>query len=166
MAEYYFMSQLPSLDGIGDQSPLPITEERFLELCRRFLGKKAQKEIEHLTLAPSRYHEDSSSVLVKAWNEGGHPMTPVDTLGLARALSAGDLHAAQNLTHNDLEAPAISLMPEIGSLIERFRGLGASFVRMTGSGSTVFAAFESDEAALAAQAQVPGSIFTRTTAAI
>jgi len=108
----------------------------------------------------------STPAVFKAWNEGGHPMTPVDTLGLARALSAGDLHAAQNLTHNDLEAPAISLMPEIGSLIERFRGLGASFVRMTGSGSTVFAAFESDEAALAAQAQVPGSIFTRTTAAI
>ena len=45
MAEYYFMSQLPSLDGISDQLPLPITEERFLELCHRFLGKKAQREI-------------------------------------------------------------------------------------------------------------------------
>ena len=44
MAEYYFMSQLPSLDGIGEQVPLPITEERFLELCHRFLGKKAQRK--------------------------------------------------------------------------------------------------------------------------
>ncbi len=70
MAEYYFMSQLPSLDGIGEQVPLPITEERFLELCHRFLGKKAQKEIERLTLLPSRFHEESSSALVKAWNEG------------------------------------------------------------------------------------------------
>jgi len=70
MAEYYFMSQLPSLDGVGDQSSLPITEERFLELCHRFLGKKAQKEIERLTLAPSRSYEASGSALVEAWNEG------------------------------------------------------------------------------------------------
>ncbi len=83
MAEYYFMSQLPSLDGIGDQISLPITEERFLELCHRFLGKKAQKEIEHLTLSPSRYHEDSTSALVKAWNEGERNLRLA--LGKARA---------------------------------------------------------------------------------
>ena len=47
-------------------------------------------------------------------------------------------------------------------LLETFRSLGAKFTRMTGSGSTVFAAFDSDEAAQAAVAQVPGSIFTRT----
>ena len=40
MAEYYLISQLPSLDAIGDHSPLPITEERFHELCNRFLKKK------------------------------------------------------------------------------------------------------------------------------
>ncbi|MBQ1215538.1 MAG: DUF2764 family protein [Firmicutes bacterium] len=70
MAEYYFMSQLPSLDGIGEQMALPIAEERFQELCHRFLGKKAQKEIENLTLIPSRSPEKSSSALVEAWNEG------------------------------------------------------------------------------------------------
>ena len=43
MAEYYFISQLPSLEGIGESSPLPITEERFSELCERFLGKRAQE---------------------------------------------------------------------------------------------------------------------------
>ena len=38
MAEYYLMSQLPSLDGVGENTPLPITEERFSELCHRFLS--------------------------------------------------------------------------------------------------------------------------------
>lgn len=104
----------------------------------------------------------STPTVFKAWNAGGYPMTPVETDALADALLAGDLDRAQELAHNDLEAPAISLMPEIGELIERFRSLGARFVRMTGSGSTVFAAFDSDEAARAAVAAVPGSIFTRT----
>ena len=107
----------------------------------------------------------STPAVFKEWNEGGFPMTPVDNLALARALQAGDLEAAQKLTHNDLEAPAINLMPRIGELIETFRSLGAGFVRMTGSGSTVFAAFDSRDAAERACAQVPGSIVTRTTAA-
>ena len=104
----------------------------------------------------------STPAVFKAWNAGGYPMTPVETDALADALLAGDLARAQELAHNDLEAPAISLMPEIGQLIDRFRSLGARFVRMTGSGSTVFAAFDSDEAAQAAVSAVPGSIFTRT----
>mgnify|MGYP005612931661 CR=1 FL=1 len=41
MAEFYLVSQLPSLEGLSDNSPLPITEERFMELCSRFLSKKA-----------------------------------------------------------------------------------------------------------------------------
>ena len=49
MAEYYLISQLPSLDGIGENTPIPITEERFLELCSRLLGKKAQNKIKKLT---------------------------------------------------------------------------------------------------------------------
>ena len=42
MAEYYLISQLPSLDGISENTPLPIDEERFFELCGQHLGKKAQ----------------------------------------------------------------------------------------------------------------------------
>ncbi len=70
MAEYYLISQLPSLDGIGENMPLPITEERFLDLCNRFLGKKALNEIKKLTLSPERNYEKSDSALVEAWNEG------------------------------------------------------------------------------------------------
>ncbi len=70
MAEYYLISQLPSLDGIGENMPIPITEERFFELCGRFLGKKAQGEMKKLTLVPPVNPERSSSALVEAWNEG------------------------------------------------------------------------------------------------
>lgn len=70
MAEIYFMSQLPSLDGVGENTALPITEERFLELCQRFLSKKAHREIEKLTITPPRDCEESTSDLVEAWNKG------------------------------------------------------------------------------------------------
>ncbi len=70
MAEYYLISQLPSLDGISENSPLPITQERFTELCQRFLGKKAQKELAGLTLSPPKNYEKSSSSIIEKWNDG------------------------------------------------------------------------------------------------
>lgn len=70
MAEYYFIAQLPSLDCIDEVTPLPITEERFLELSERFLSKKAWREMSMLTLVPKVNCEKSSSALVEAWNQG------------------------------------------------------------------------------------------------
>ncbi len=69
MAEYYLISQLPSLDGISENTPLPITEERFTELCKRFLGKRSQEAMKKLTLSPSKNIESSGSALIDAWNE-------------------------------------------------------------------------------------------------
>lgn len=69
MADYYLISQLPSLDGISDQAPLPITEERFWELCGRLLKKKAVETLQALTLTPGKLPADSGSTLVDTWNE-------------------------------------------------------------------------------------------------
>ena len=69
MAEYYLISQLPSLDGISENAPLPISEERFAELCNRFLGKKVQNAMEKLTLSPPKNYESSGSALIDAFNE-------------------------------------------------------------------------------------------------
>ena len=56
-------------------------------------------------------------------------------------------------TRNDLEAPAISLIPEIGFLLERLRDLrDVRLVRMSGSGATCFALFDHIDDALFAQA--------------
>ena len=70
MSEYYLVSQLPSLDGIGENTPVPITEERFTELCSRFLGKNPLRDLENLTLLPQMDSEKSGSALIAAWNDG------------------------------------------------------------------------------------------------
>ena len=69
MAEYYLISQLPSLDGLNENTPLPMTEERFIDLCHRFLGKKAQSELDKLTLLPPKSPQKSNSALIEAWNK-------------------------------------------------------------------------------------------------
>jgi 4-diphosphocytidyl-2-C-methyl-D-erythritol kinase len=57
---------------------------------------------------------------------------------------------------NDLEAPAIALVPQIETVLA-FLGTrpGATFVRMSGSGATCFALFESEGARDHAAASVP-----------
>ena len=104
----------------------------------------------------------STPAVFQAWDEGGYPLLSADMGALAAALADGDWPRAQALSCNALEAPAIRLMPEIGRIMETFRNLGARFVRMTGSGSTVFAVFDTDELAHAAASAIPGAIATRT----
>ena len=70
MAEYYLISQLPSLDGISENTPLPVTSARFSELCGQHLGKKAQKEFDGITLSPSRQAVRSTSAVLSQWNDG------------------------------------------------------------------------------------------------
>lgn len=49
---------------------------------------------------------------------------------------------------NDLEAPAIALVPEIGAVLDRLAGLpDVLLARMSGSGATCFALFETMDAA-------------------
>lgn len=70
MAEYYLISQLPSLDGLSENMPVPITEERFFDVCNRILGKKAQEELSKVSLVPPRTYEPTSSSVMEAWNLG------------------------------------------------------------------------------------------------
>lgn len=70
MAQYYLISQLPSLDGINENTPLPINEARFLELCNSLLNKKMLAQIESLTLLPHKNVDLSDNGLIKMWNEG------------------------------------------------------------------------------------------------
>jgi len=83
MAEYYLISQLPSLDGVSENTPLPISEERFTELCNRFLGKKSQEALKKLTLSPPKETTHSGSALIDAWNESERALR--FALGKARA---------------------------------------------------------------------------------
>lgn len=59
---------------------------------------------------------------------------------------------------NDLEAPAISIAPEIADVLAALRGLpGARLVRMSGSGATCFALFDEASAAAEGAAKVAAS---------
>lgn len=93
---------------------------------------------------------------------GNCAATEHSPLRLAEVLLAGDYALAERLSFNALEAPAIRLLPEIGKWINRFRELGARYVRMTGSGSTVFGVFDSLETARAIALQIPGAIAVET----
>jgi 4-diphosphocytidyl-2-C-methyl-D-erythritol kinase len=58
---------------------------------------------------------------------------------------------------NDLQSPAVSLVPEIAEVLDWLRARsGADIVRMSGSGATCFALFDSEEARDAAAAAAPG----------
>ncbi len=69
MNHYYLIAQLPSLDAVGDTTPLPITEESFDALCAQFLGKKALERLKTLTILPPRERKKSGSRLIDAWND-------------------------------------------------------------------------------------------------
>jgi 4-diphosphocytidyl-2-C-methyl-D-erythritol kinase len=58
-----------------------------------------------------------------------------------RELIAGDFLSHADELINDFEAPVFAARPAIATLAERLRNAGASWVRMTGSGSTIVGAF-------------------------
>ena len=114
MAEYYLIAQLPSLDGIVADGPLPITEKQFSELCGRFLGKKALVETEGLTLLPPIDPESSKTLLIDEWNTRERDLrlalgkVRADKMGKAfdlkgRELSSGLLKAAKAAV--EMESP-------------------------------------------------------------
>ena len=86
----------------------------------------------------------------------------LDNAALARAILARDLDGMDRLCGNALEAPSISLMPEIGAALRALRALGARVARMSGSGSAVFGVFRTAAEALRAAEALPGALFTWT----
>ncbi len=87
MSQYYLMAQLPSLDGLDDGAPLPITEERFTELCDRCLGRKTKGILADLTLVPARDDGDDDAGFTKNWNQGERQLRLA--LGICRAEKLG-----------------------------------------------------------------------------
>lgn len=107
----------------------------------------------------------------------GDELTPVDLSELARtavllvnpriALATADVFAAWDGVdrgplddwrdgRNDLEPAAIALVPQIETMLAWLAAQpGATFTRMSGSGATCFALFESDEARDRAAEAVP-----------
>lgn len=106
----------------------------------------------------------STGAVFSLWDRGDFPDVALDTLALADAVAAQRFSDIDRLNANALTAPAVSLMPEIGQLIDRLRAFGAGAAFMTGSGSAVVGAFETPEAARKAAKDLPGAIMTNTLA--
>ncbi len=87
------------------------------------------------------FDEDRYSTFIDGLNNA-------DKDPLARFLEGADL-----LT-NDLEIPSMEMLPEINEARESLLATGASFARMTGSGSAVFAMYENEEARDAAYEKI------------
>lgn len=87
-----------------------------------------------------------------------NPLVPLPTRSVFEAWDGidrgplGDWRGGRN----DLEAPAVGLVPEIGQVLDWLRARdGAAFARMSGSGATCFALFGDEQARDAAAAAVP-----------
>ena len=82
----------------------------------------------------------------------GRPLSLTKERRIARILRSflerKRIREASAVARNDLELPAFRLMPSIPKAMAVLKGLGASFVLMSGSGATVFAAFSSRKEAL------------------
>ncbi|MCW2774081.1 MAG: 4-diphosphocytidyl-2-C-methyl-D-erythritol kinase [Nocardioides sp.] len=75
------------------------------------------------------------------------PVEPVPADALLGAIAAGDAWALADALHNDLEAPAVDLRPELGRLIETGESAGALRGMVSGSGPTcVFLCGSADHA--------------------
>lgn len=116
MAEYYLISQLPSLDGLSDNMPVPITEERFFDICQRSLGKKAQSKLRGLSIVPTRTYETSGSDLIEAWNKGERNLRLA--LGKARAEKLNKQFDTENQTFTAELMQAVRTAVEMESPME------------------------------------------------
>ena len=104
----------------------------------------------------------STAEVFRLWDQGRFPPVELDADRLAAAIVRKDLTAVDILTANALTAPALTLLPEIGEVMNQLRGFGSPAVFMTGSGSTVVAAFDSPEKARSAAQAIPHALLTHT----
>lgn len=88
--------------------------------------------------------------------------TPPIPGGLIEALSAGDVRAIARFAHNDLQRAALDLSPELQETIDRAKAAGALTALVSGSGPTIFAIAESQEAALKIAKQFGSSALVTT----
>ena len=84
-----------------------------------------------------------------------------DTARLCAALAAGDFAGVAANAYNALGVPACALNPECAAALAAAGALSPSACAVTGSGSAVFALFESEELCRWAKSRYRGKIKTR-----
>lgn len=84
-----------------------------------------------------------------------------DSAALARALVAGDFAGVAGNVYNALQAPACALNGEVAEALEAAASFSPSACAVTGSGSAVFALFESEELCRWAKSRCRGKLAVR-----
>jgi len=82
--------------------------------------------------------------------------------GPVRTVASGATSELAARLENDLEAPALSLRPDLEGRLADLREAGALGARITGSGPTAFGLFGDRRSAVAASRGIPGSVVART----
>ena len=165
--------RLPVASGIGGGSADAAAALRLLTSLWRIDPRHAQE------IAPTLGSDVPACLLSlpSRGEGGGEQLTPVDLSALSGmpvllvnprvALSTAEVYAGWDGVdrgplgdwrhgRNDLETAAIALAPQIETVLAWLSlQPGAEFVRMSGSGATCFALFESDERRDAAADRVP-----------
>ena len=118
----------------GDLTPLPIPAPMWFVLG--------------ISFAPL-----STKTVYERWDEIGSS-SEARSAPIALVLGAGDVDGVAALVHNDLEAPACSLRPELRTKKESLVAAGALGAGMTGSGPTMFAIASHEAHARAIAARV------------
>ena len=113
----------------------------------------ADSQAEHLLLVNPGVHVPTREIYGNLPSELTSPPA-VNKMPFSLQAAYARMRRGQWKLRNDLESPAFALYPLIGQLKQRLMGWQATAVLMSGSGSTVFAVFESD----AARAQAMGSL--------
>lgn len=75
-------------------------------------------------------------------------------------LEGADLREMALQGRNDLEMPALALVPQIAEVLDVLRSTGSWLVRMSGSGATCFALYDSADQRDRAQASMPENWWT------
>ena len=165
--------RLPVASGIGGGSADAAAALRLLTSLWRIDPRHAQR------VAPALGSDVPACLLsLPARGEGaGDQLTPIDLSEISGTpvllvnprvpLSTAEVFARWNGEdhgplddwregRNDLEQAAIAIVPQIGSVLGWLEAQqGATFARMSGSGATCFALFESEEARDSAADAVP-----------
>ncbi|HYA06855.1 MAG TPA: 4-(cytidine 5'-diphospho)-2-C-methyl-D-erythritol kinase [Xanthobacteraceae bacterium] len=98
----------------------------------------------------------ATKAVFAGWTPGGKPAAPL-AIGTLATLDREQFLQALANEPNDLEAAAIKLAPVVADVLARLRALaGCRLARMSGSGATCFALFDSAAAAAAAAAALTG----------
>lgn len=133
--------------GRGEQMEhLPSCPELFFVLVKPSFGVSTPKVYGNLRLAEVHTHPDVKQCI--------------------KGLEENNAGQVLNSMGNLLECSTFELQPDVKALKERMISLGCAHVLMSGSGPTVFAAFEEEANARQYYQTVkqvyPGAIFTRT----